>query len=267
MTLTFSHQKGEPLAGLIKAAKAAKTHFTNSRVWKSLKKRGLLVGTITATELTHGANGWHPHFHVLIFLRPNDLTTWKDLTGHDLRDQWLASLEASGRSGGDSAFDLQNGSAAGSYVSKWGAAEELTLGSKKGGKGRNPFAILEDASNGDAQSSELFREYARAFKGVRQLFWTNGLKTLLSVSETSDEEAADLPQENEEALVITMTAFRWKERGRNKRARLLDVSDNTPDLFDASQAIEREIYDEAHSRVANHRTSSSPRKEPENGQE
>ena len=25
------------------------------------------VGHVTATEVTHGSNGWHPHYHILLF--------------------------------------------------------------------------------------------------------------------------------------------------------------------------------------------------------
>ena len=112
-----------------------------------------------------------------------------------LQDPWLASLKGVGLSGTGQGFDVQNASAAGNYVAKWGAAEELTLTAKKEARsktGRSPFQLLADyAERDDKQAGALFAEYAQVFKGLRQLVWSDGLKKLAGVDAMSDEEVAE----------------------------------------------------------------------------
>lgn len=239
MTLTFQHNRGERLKPLLAALKDARKHFTQSRAWRNLKPN--IAGTIAALEVTHGANGWHPHFHILLFTT-GELTLERLMALHGLSDQWLASLRSFGRDGNGAAFDLDlTGNAAGSYVAKWGAAEELTLGSKKVGKGRNPWKLLEASQNGDRAARAAFEEYAHAFKGARQLTWTKGLKDLLRVTVLEDDQAADTsdetsfdasPETNHDELVAFLLREDWKHARKRGRPRLLEAAE-TPDSFDA----------------------------------
>ena len=91
------------------------------------------------------------------------------------------------------AFQVQGATAAGNYVGKWGAAEELALSGKKSGRaGRSPFQLLADyADQNDARAGALFAEFAGVFKGRRQLVWSPGLKKLAGIDEVSDEQAAE----------------------------------------------------------------------------
>ena len=110
-----------------------------------------------------------------------------------LREPWLASLRAEGLDGSGAAFQVQGATAAGNYVGKWGAAEELALSGKKSGRaGRSPFQLLADyADQNDARAGALFAEFAGVFKGRRQLVWSPGLKKLAGIDEVSDEQAAE----------------------------------------------------------------------------
>lgn len=236
LTLTFAHNRGEALADLLAAAKQAKADFHDSSAWRRLKKSGVLVGTITATELTHGANGWHPHFHVLIFVDQDQHVAREAL--RLLEAQWLAALNKAGRSGRSGyAFDLQDGSAAGNYVGKWGAAEELTLGSKKEGAGRNPFAILRQAADGNTAAAARFKEYAAAFKGARQLFWTKGLKDRLAVHVVDDQEAAETADTNEDETLLGLHREQWRGARLKGRARLLQAAEQHDDTWAAHDAL------------------------------
>ena len=46
--------------------------------------------------------------------------------------------------------------------------------------------------------SYIFKTYASAFKGRRQLFWSKGLKELLKIEVKDDEEIANAEEENTE---------------------------------------------------------------------
>lgn len=145
---------------------------------------------MTATEVTHGRNGWHPHFHEILLLDASPADALAML--ETLRAGWRTSLAAVGLSGNEAAFQVQSAQAAGAYVAKFGAAEELALhGEKRGRNGsRGVWQLLDDARDGCARSAAIWREYALAFRGRRQLVWSPGLKARFNIGETSDDEAA-----------------------------------------------------------------------------
>lgn len=221
LTQTFQHQRGDVLSAILDRFKDAQRRWRNRRDWSALK--GVIVGTVSALELTHGRNGWHPHGHILMVVRGDPAAAFQQVNG--LRAGWLASLDGAGLHGGKAAWQLQDASAAGAYIAKWGAAEELALhGAKSGRNGaRTPFAILGDGRDGDRQSTALFAEYAAAMVGRRQLVWSNGLKALFGIGETSDADAA---QEAEPADVPSLETLRtWAASGdwRNARRRRVSI--------------------------------------------
>lgn len=217
LTQTFQHKRGDSLPVILAAFKAAQERFRQRRDWKAL--RGVIVGTVSALELTHGRNGWHPHGHILLVVKGDPAAAFGSVNG--LRSGWLAALKSAGLNGGKAAWQLQDASAAGDYIAKWGAGEELALhGAKSGRDGsRTPFAILADARDGCRASSALFAEYAAAMVGKRQLVWSNGLKALFGIGETSDADAA---QEAEPADVPSLETLRtwalaaWREARRRR---------------------------------------------------
>jgi len=231
LTLTVKHNYADNLANLLDSLKEAKRRMTNHRGYKKVKEK--LIGTVTATEVTGGGvNGWHPHFHMILILKTSTEEEALALV-KTLKQPWLVSLRAEGLEGSDAAFQVQNASAAGKYITKWGAAEELTLaGKKKGmGAGRTPFQLLADYADDDSRAGFLFQEYARAFKGRRQLVWSNGLKKLAKINEQSDEDiAAEEVRKFEESLcdhlVHSFTPAEWKEV-RHNRADILSEAEES----------------------------------------
>lgn len=194
LTLTARHARDDDLGEQLNGMKKAKQRLARHRAYAEL--RPSLVGHVTATELTGGgANGWHVHFHQILLLRAdNEADAIQKMEA--LRAPWLASLNAEKLTGTDAAFQVQGATAAGNYVTKWGAAEELALGGKKSGRaGRTPFQLLAAFADGEERAGMLFAEFARHFKGRRQLVWSPGLKRLANIDEVTDEQAAE-----EEAL-------------------------------------------------------------------
>lgn len=184
LTLTARHNARTPLAPFVDDLKGALRSLRQMWAFKALPQ----VGSVTATEVTHGGNGWHPHIHVLLVL---DRATADPIGAvESLRSGWLRQIERRGLSGNAHAFQVQDAAAAGSYIAKFGAAEELTLGHKKQGRGasRSPWQILSDAGEGCKQSAALWREYVLAFKGKRQLVWSRGLKDRCGLNEVTDED-------------------------------------------------------------------------------
>lgn len=199
VTLTARHTRDDSLQDLLDGMRKAKRKLVNHRTYRTDIKPAV-VGYITATEVTGGGvHGWHPHYHLIIFLRA-DSSEQAQAIARRLQDPWLASLKGVGLSGTGQGFDVRDASAAGDYVAKWGAAEELVLTSQKKAKtvegrakqGRNPFELLADyCERGDKLAGALFVEYAKTFKGLRQLVWSDGLKELAGVDVMTDEQAAE----------------------------------------------------------------------------
>ena len=188
LTLTARHDRHMRLAPFLDALKEAKRRLRQRREWRGLKP--VFVGSSTATEVTHGRNGWHPHFHEILVLDCPPADALACIEG--LRAAWLACLQGAGLSGNEAAFQVQSAQAAGAYVAKFGAAEELALqGEKRGRNGsRGPWQLLDDARDGDARAAAIWTEYALAFRGRRQLVWSPGLKARFGVAEVPDDEAA-----------------------------------------------------------------------------
>lgn len=224
LTLTARHGRADPLTELLGALKHALKLLRQSRAWRALK--GSLVGSVTATEVTTGASGWHPHFHIVLFFRGSSLAIAAAL--ETLRPEWLRSLAKVGLHGNGHAFSWQDAKAAGNYVAKFGAAEELTLGSQKRGRAgsRTPVQLLEDADKGDQLAARLFREYAAAFKGRCQLSWSRGLKALVGVHDQEDTDLAKYSDAGE--LLASLTHHDWRAlmRAGLSRSRILDVADS-----------------------------------------
>lgn len=191
ITLTHRHDVADDLLGQLKAMKKAKQRLRQRREWRSIK--GQIVGTITATEVTHGAAaGWHTHFHEIAFIAAESEAEALALFA-GLDRVWVACLRGLGLDGiEERAFQVQGAAAAGEYVGKWGAAEELALQNKKKGRraGRTPWQLLAD-SREDWAAAGLWKEFAAAFKGTRQLVWSPGLREAVGLNEVSDAAAAE----------------------------------------------------------------------------
>ena len=226
ITLTSRHGKEDDLGDMLDRMKRAKQAFHQRRDWKALKARGAVIGSVTATEVTHGDHGWHVHFHVLVIV----MDARAAMVIASLGDAWRASLRGKGLDGNGAAFDIQNGDAAGRYIAKWGAAEELTLSNKKVGRhgGRSPLQLLADAKEGDVPSGKLWLQYEKCFRGRRQLVWSRGLKALVGIDEVDDQAAAeDVEQDGQEPEppLASIDYNTWRDRGRWRRTDILDAAE------------------------------------------
>lgn len=96
LTLTVQHHAGDELAGLIKTLAAAQRRLWSGRAAADRAKRWGIVGQIRNTEVTWGAGtGWHPHSHVLLFVRELSGVDGVQLVA-DLKQSWAAAVERSG---------------------------------------------------------------------------------------------------------------------------------------------------------------------------
>jgi hypothetical protein len=74
--------------------------------------------------------------------------------------------------------------------------------------------------------------YVDAFRGRRQLYWSNGLKKLLAVADLSDEEIANKPDEQSALLLATITDDQWREIcKRHQETVVLDLAETSVDAM------------------------------------
>lgn len=228
LTFTVKHGAGDDLASLLARMKDAMQLLQKSHAWKEVTRSKALkrprsgslpflgyVGRVSALEVTHGKNGWHPHEHQLWFFR-REISSAEILQIRDrLFDAWATACVAVGlpaplktikvgntvRSLG---IDVRRALSASEYLTKfgsererrWGPEKELASSHIKAGraKGKTPFQILEDAANGCVASAQRFQDFASAFLGRHQLQFSRTLKAFLAdiaAMQVDDSEHGD----------------------------------------------------------------------------
>lgn len=222
LTLTNPHTARDDLGDMLKAQSRAMSRFNGHRVAQLLWAEIGCIGTVRAWEVTHGRqraknNGWHPHFHILIFcrsgldlddLRPRIYAIWANCCR-------LAGLPIPSERHG---ITLEDGSRAAEYVSKgWGLDREMTKGHSKqtrpddqGIKGETPFDLLRAFFlDRDKQAAALFREFALTFHGRRQLVYSKGLKAHFDLVEKTDSDILDDVEESA-VLLGSISLDQWR---------------------------------------------------------
>lgn len=242
VTLTFPHRHWHKLIDLLKQQAAALKNLRAGAPWTRWKTRAGYRGLIRSLELTHGANGWHPHTHELWFVGAH-------VNAADARAQILARWESACAAAGlldledaaqlkafrEHAVDVKGWCSASDYLAKqddsrhWGVDREVAKASSKSGKksGIHPFGLLALARGGDARAAALYVEYADTMRTTRtrQHYWSPGLKDEVGVNEKSDEALAEESRAKADMLGF-LDDEDWKTvRDANARAQVLDAAE------------------------------------------
>lgn len=244
VTLTFPHGISDDLQDILPKMTKAYGKLSNGKysVKSQLKKfhpDAKIHGFIRAVEVTHGQHGFHPHVHMIVF---TDRETGSSFLEYIYGKAWQRACRLVGLPipSNEHGCTVKDGSYAAEYASKWGLEEEMTKANSKQTrtKGVTPWGLLRCIVDGDdpeytpERASGLFRAYSKAFTGKRQLYWSNGLRKLLSADkEVSDEELAERPDDERASILSTITPEQWKIIRRNKhQSALLDLAEKRPDL-------------------------------------
>lgn len=235
VTLTVRHDSDMPLEWLWPRLSAASELLRETYAWKQVNKR--LVGSVKAVEATHGANGWHPHFHVVLVFKADAVADQAEAEGmaEGLRAEWMNQLAAQGLTGNDRAFQVQGAASAGNYLAKWGAAEEITLGhAKQGRKGqRSPWQLLRDSRDGDPDAGRLWYDFVTVIKGTHQIRITPGLNKevkgeLARLADAKADAIVAGKLKDEPETQVSLARFddnaEWMERGRHRRVKMLEAA-------------------------------------------
>jgi hypothetical protein len=233
MTCTVPHGLGDDVNQVLSQMRKAWRYLVDNRAGKDMRKLLGIKGHIRSLEVTYGQNGFHPHFHILIFA---DLSFTDSSFQTGFYPIWRDACVKAGLPAPSEKHGLRvdNGQWAERYVTKWGLEDEMTKGhlkTSKGVKGMTPWDMLRDVLNtASERSKSLFSVYAHAFKGQRQLHWSKGLRDLLGVIvEMTDEELAN--QQEESAVELAeLTPEQWRAvLFTRSEAALLDLAERDPE--------------------------------------
>ena len=230
ITYTASHHIGTPATEMIDAITDGVRRFKSGQAFMDEREKYGWIGSAKALEITYGDNGWHPHVHELVFFNSQLGEEALDSLEFGLRIRWRDILGARGYlASTDRGLVMQTADTElADYVLKWGHEpsidnpnfknrwsldKEMTKSAVKKGKknGRTPTQLLLDYMIDDFQAGELWREYAYAIKGKRQLVWSRGMRKLLKLGiEKSDEEiAAEIPPQT--VVYATFSKEQWRQ--------------------------------------------------------
>lgn len=175
--LTLSHRANESLECVLSRLEVAWKNLRSSRHWRPFSRELGIVGAIRRLEVTVGAHGWHPHFHVSFLCDPGAA---EEIQGRS----WHAAL--------NDAFSIVSGywttaaKEAGNSVSHYAQTAVAIIGNvdaqkavaynmKNMGYGEKensltPVDLLRVVAQVDSAATvraakRLFAEYAEAIKG------------------------------------------------------------------------------------------------------
>jgi hypothetical protein len=189
-TFTMRHSSRDKVAETRATVTKAWTRVQAGKAWKALKAKFHIMGTVRALEITYGANGWHPHLHVLFFTdRPLGDFMERRLASR-LYERWQGIIDRLGGTTERSAFDFRKASdatTAAEYVAKWGAGYEIAKGPLKEAAGCSVWDLLKRSTNGDHLAGVLFMKYAKAFKGARHLTYSRGLRERYDLRDPAED--------------------------------------------------------------------------------
>lgn len=233
ITLTVRHSAAMSLSEVLGAVADSWRMMSNRSAWRSL--RANCVGYVRALEITVGENGWHPHEHILLFLRAGVDEVQASAFNSAMFASWseAATNALTVSPTVDRGFDFvwfgESAEAAAMYVTK--AARELTFADSK--SGRDPFSLLD---SGDDDAASLFLEYAAATYRRKAISWSRGLRSHFDLApDKSDREVVDESQ-RVGVVVAEMASALWNSLSVSERVDWLEFWELTLALPWASTA-------------------------------
>ena len=260
LTFTIGHTANEPCATVLDRLGRSYSRFASGRWYQGFKQLYYVAGTLRALELTHGAHGWHPHYHVLIFHDAHITTRMQaDYIGN-ARVRWHDSvLGEGGYTDAVRGVDLVVGQPQ-KYVAKiagerdvreWDLPTEITKQPVKRARedNRTLSQLLQARAGGDIQAGELWIEAIDALAGKPHLVPSKGLWALLESSVTTDDtEASEDTVDETDRVLASLNWEDWKRIIRNDaRGQVLEIAScgNADELWRLLESfgIHREEYD------------------------
>lgn len=207
LTFTIPHGFGDDIEDLRPKLSEAQQRFFNGKPWQKKREQYGIVAYARSIECRFGANGWHPHFHFIVFSekplpktklldKTDQSKRWRKLDIEQQSDEWLWFLErwcnmcekAGLERPNEYGLDIRDGSMAYDYICKygldgerlttkkgdkqltWDMADEITKGNKKDGKKSfSPFQLLDVLGDSNVSKEEKQRARIEFIKYARAM--------------------------------------------------------------------------------------------------
>lgn len=227
LTLTVPHSKDDNLQNLLEKLSVARRKFFNRSQYKSFASGVGVIGSLTRLEITYGRNGWHPHTHQLLFIERGGNKAAASCIREVMKegkqvlsDSWREACEAAGlrRPSHKAGISFVEGGNAASYLTKNSTSGDGYASSK----GVGPWDMLSSyLLYGDLRSAYLFREYAAATKGRRQIFPSRDLRGRIGLNDgTMRSEVTE-----EDIVLGCLEMEDWQlVLGKERRGELLQIA-------------------------------------------
>lgn len=251
LTLTLRHHRGQSLTEVWDAISYCWQATTRGASWHgSAKVEGdkhtYGIGHfIKAVEVTHGANGWHVHLHVLLLCHRRLTEEERGTLSARMFKRWSSAAVRKGFDAPEERYGIklkeavtdQNTAKLGAYLSKGQTsklAAELTGGqaSKQARESnRTPFQVLldicdaRDAGEDYGADLAIWREWERSSSGRRQMAWSRGAKAELGLLDLDDDEllAKDDSENFPDPYSVAMVAREnWHQIAPGRKRKLCD---------------------------------------------
>lgn len=253
LTLTIRHNKNHALADLLQVLQEAyrilyrSTDFIRSLTDQNSSK----IWKISATEITVGDNGFHPHKHIIMFMprkytpvevekiKQTMFNAWKIAVRKASKKIGITgvtpALDRHGRGGVDLQCADENGQALACYLSKIQEKNiALEVAGTDGKKGRNgnitPFDLLEvpadESDKSRAHREKMWLEYAQAMRGKHALDWSTGMKEYFGIIDITDEQIVEDKRANGDIkYAIVRADYAILRKNPAKHAMAIDLAE------------------------------------------
>ena len=205
LTLTVRHKRGDDLRSLLAAMEQSYRNLQGTHAFKELRKK-YNAKFVRVTEVTHGKNGFHPHFHIaIIHSKGVDFGLYRsEITS--IWSKWLqnAGLLAPIDEKAVNIVENATNEQRAWYLTKSNGLSslEVTNGKYKISKGENLsiWQLHALAVSGEWRAAEIWREYETSIYKKRIFVVSRGMQEEYGVYMKSDEEMAkdELALENPE---------------------------------------------------------------------
>lgn len=175
--LTVPHGAAESLEVVLERLENVWKALRSKPIWKRLSAELGVVGVIRRLEVTLGANGWHPHFHVSLLCDWGEASELRGATRNAVHmDAFAIVCAAWAAAGAKKGLPISmHAQSAVAIVAAVDAQKAVAYNLKNMGYGEKedgltPFDLLRIVSQNDtklahAAARRLFAEYANAVKG------------------------------------------------------------------------------------------------------
>lgn len=245
MTYTIQHKPHESATDVLNRLNHAWTRYNEGQWMVKYRKRFFVSGHLRALEMTHGAKGWHPHYHVLQFhdsylreqyaIPPIYAPSQPEMIGL-ARTRWsYSALKVGGYADPIIGVELTVGdvqaypikSDAERELARWGMTSEVTKQPAKRGRKENRSLtdLLIDAAKGDELAGNLWIEATNALARQKQLEPSKGLWVMLGRTLKTDEEAAEDEIDASDQVLASLDWEDWKRvLNADARGEVLDIA-------------------------------------------